>query len=190
MDEDWEEVAERDYLESDDEEEWANSLIKTDLAAVRARPNGLSKLDKSYYKIRFKYAVGSRKAYKEGNKSRPFCKSMMARTSQGIVYKLEDINKASKVAFEKAAKLPMHKGQPYSLFKFKGGVYCRHKWVQVLYKIKKSSLKEGKKGSKNLDDYKRVKDIPASAKSRPKGIKDSVIAPVNMPNQGHYPGVK
>ena len=150
----------------------------------------LSKLDKSYYKIRFKYALGSRKAYKEGNKSRPFCKSMMARTEQGIIYKLEDINKASKVAFEKAAKLPMHKDQAYSLFKFKGGVYCRHKWVQVLYKIKKSSLKEGKKGSKNLDDYKRVKEVPQSVKRSPAGSKKAKIAPVNMPNQGHYPGVK
>lgn len=190
MGEDWEEVAEREYLETDDEEEWANSLIQTDLAAIRSRPNGVSKLDKSYYKIRFKYAVGSRKAYKEGNKSRPFCKSMMARTEQGIIYKLEDINKASKVAFEKAAKLPMHKDQAYSLFKFKGGVYCRHKWVQVLYKIKKSSLKEGKKGSKNLDDYKRVKEVPQSVKRSPAGSKKAKIAPVNMPNQGHYPGVK
>ena len=139
MDEDWEEVAERDYLETNDEEDWANSLIKTDLASIDDRPSGFSILDKSYYKIRFKYIKGSNKPNKEGNTSRPFCEAMMARTAQKIVYRIEDIDKASNKAFELRAKLPMHKGQSYSLFKFKGGVYCRHKWVQVLYKMKTSS---------------------------------------------------
>ena len=45
MDEDWEEVAERDYLETDDHEEWAESLIKTDLASIEDRPSGFSILD-------------------------------------------------------------------------------------------------------------------------------------------------
>ena len=186
MDEDWEEVAERDYLESDDEEDWANSLIKTDLASIEDRPSGFSILDKSYYKIRFKYTVGSKKPLKEGNKSRPFCEAMMARTAQKIVYRIEDIDKASTVAFEKSAKLPMHKGQSYSLFKFKGGVYCRHKWVQVLYKLKK-----GKElGSDDIKDYKVTKEIPKSYRRSPAGSKKAKVAPENMPNHGHYPGVK
>jgi hypothetical protein len=190
MDEDWEEVAERDYLETNDEEDWANSLIKTDLASIDDRPSGFSILDKSYYKIRFKYTKGSNKPNKKGNKSRPFCEAMMARTAQGIVYRIEDIDKASTVAFEKSAKLPMHNGQSYSLFKFKGGVYCKHKWVQVLYKMKTKEALEGKKGSKNLDDYKRVKEIPKSYRRSPAGSNKAKVAPINMPNNGHYPGVK
>ena len=71
MDEDWEKVAERDYLETNDEEDWANSLIKTDLASIDDRPSGFSILDKSYYKIRFKYTKGSNKPNKEGNTSNP-----------------------------------------------------------------------------------------------------------------------
>ena len=190
MNDDWEEVAERDYLETNDEEEWANSLIKTDLASIDDRPSGFSILDKSYYKIRFKYVKGSNKPNKKGNKSRPFCEAMMARTANKIVYRIEDIDKASTVAFEKSAKLPMHNGQSYSLFKFKGGVYCKHKWVQVLYKMKTKEALEGKKGSKNLDDYKRVKEIPKSYRRSPSGSNKAKVAPINMPNNGHYPGVK
>ena len=36
----------------------------------------------------------------------------------------------------------------------------------------------------------KVNSIPKSYTPRPRGIKDAVIAPENMPNQGHYPGVK
>tara|TARA_R110002012_G_scaffold30307_1_gene92173 strand:+ start:1229 stop:3055 length:1827 start_codon:yes stop_codon:yes gene_type:complete len=190
MDEDWEEVAERDYLETNDEEDWANSLIKTDLASIDDRPSGFSILDKSYYKIRFKYTKGSNKPNKKGNKSRPFCEAMMARTANKIVYRIEDIDKASNYAFEKSAKLPMHNKQEYSLFKFKGGVYCKHKWVQVLYKMKTKEALEGKKGSKDLEDYKRVKEIPKSYRRSPAGSNKAKVAPINMPNNGHYPGVK
>jgi len=186
MDEDWEEVAERDYLETNDEEDWANSLIKTDLASIDDKPSGFSILDKSYYKIRFKYTKGSNKPNKKGNKSRPFCQAMMARTANKIVYRIEDIDKASTVAFEKSAKLPMHDGQSYSLFKFKGGVYCKHKWVQVLYKLKKGK----EKGTEDIADYKKVKSIPKSYRRSPAGSNKAKVAPINMPNNGHYPGVK
>ncbi len=33
---------------------------------------------------------------------------------------------------------------------FKGGVYCRHKWQQVLYKMKLDAALDGKKGSGDL----------------------------------------
>ena len=73
----------------------------------------------------------------------------------------------------KAAKLPMHNGQKYDLFKFKGGVYCRHKWQQILYKIKK-----GKEvGSDDLDDYKKSKTIPKSYEPKPRGRKQAKKAP-------------
>ena len=111
---------------------------------------------------------------------------MMARTANKIVYRIEDIDKASTVAFEKSAKLPMHDGQSYSLFKFKGGVYCKHKWVQVLYKLKKGK----EKGTEDIADYKKVKSIPKSYRRSPAGSNKAKVAPINMPNNGHYPGVK
>ena len=174
-----------DIRDLDDEnesvEDWAKSMIQLS-DVVDSKEDGFSTLDKSMYKVRYKYAKGSSR----GGESREFCKEMMNRTSAGIVYRLEDIDKASRDMNFKAAKLPMHKGQKYDLFKFKGGVYCRHKWQQILYKIKK-----GKEvGSDDLDDYKKSKTIPKSYEPKPRGRKQAVKAPVNMPNNGHHPNYK
>mgnify|MGYP007124068570 CR=1 FL=1 len=174
-----------DIRDLDDEnesvEDWAKSMIQLS-DVVDSKEDGFSTLDKSMYKVRYKYAKGSSR----GGESREFCKEMMSRTSAGIVYRLEDIDKASRDMNFKAAKLPMHNGQKYDLFKFKGGVYCRHKWQQILYKIKK-----GKEvGSDDLDDYKKTKSIPKSYEPKPRGRKQAVKAPVNMPNNGHHPNYK
>ena len=167
--------------ENESEEDWATDMINL---SVDSKEDGFSILDKSFYKIRYKYVKGSRKAQK--NPSRNFCEEMMSRTRQGIVYRIEDIDKASRNMNFKAAELPMHNGKKYDLFKFKGGVYCRHKWQQVLYKVKKLD----EKGSKDLADYKKVKSIPKSYKRRPAGTKQAIKAPVNMPNNGHHPNYK
>ena len=168
--------------ENESVEDWANSMIKLS-DVIDSKEDGFSTLDKSMYKVRYKYAKGSART---GGESRGFCKEMMSRTGSGIVYRLEDIDKASRSMDFAAAELPMHNGEKYDLFKFKGGVYCRHKWQQVLYKIKK-----GKEvGSDDLDDYKKTKSIPKSYEPKPRGRKESVKAPVNMPNNGHHPNYK
>ena len=168
--------------ENESVEDWASSMIKLS-DVVDSKEDGFSTLDKSMYKVRYKYAKGSSRT---GGESRGFCKEMMSRTGSGIVYRLEDIDKASRSINFAAAELPMHNGEKYDLFKFKGGVYCRHKWQQVLYKIKK-----GKEvGSDDLDDYKKTKSIPKSYEPKPRGRKESVKAPVNMPNNGHHPNYK
>ena len=174
-------------------EDWADNMIELASAVksdtpIKNDPNGFSTLDKSYYKVRYKYNTASAKG--ESGKSRKFCKEMMARSKRGVVYRLEDIDKASRQMNFKAAELPMHKGQKYDLFKFKGGVYCRHKWQQVLYRMKVDAALEGKKGSKDLKDYDVVKEIPKSYEAKPRGHKQAKKAPVNMPNNGHHPNYK
>lgn len=187
--EEWELVDVRDVDdENQSEEDWAGDMIqlaesvKSD-TPIKNKPSGDSMLDKSYYKIRYKYAVGSRKS---GGKSRMFCEEMMNRSRRGVVYRIEDIDKASREMNFSAAKLPMHNGQKYDLFKFKGGVYCKHRWKQVLYKIKNTD----DKGSKQLADYDIVKEIPKSYKRKPSGTKQAEKAPINMPNRGHHPAYK
>ena len=110
---------------------------------------------------------------------------MMRLANAGFVYRLEDIDKATREGVNKQLG---HKGKPYDLFKFKGGVYCRHAWKVILDRLKEGTeLIEGQ----SLDnDYKKVNSIPKSYTPKPRGIKEAVIAPENMPNQGHYPGVK
>ena len=181
-----------DQLDTDvqiSDEDWANLCIKQKKSFFRkfadevtSRPNGFSYLDSKNYKIRYKYAVGSTKQMKDGNESRDFCKNMMNLSKRGVVYRLEGIDEASRDGVNDRLG---HKGKAYDLFKFKGGVYCRHKWVRVLYRLKKNT-----EPSDNLDAYKKDRNIPPSFIKSPWGTKQSEIAPVNMPNQGHYPGVK
>ena len=167
-------------------DDWAENTIELNLSeTIDDKEDGFSNLDKSYYKVRYKYVVGSKKKYKKGNKSRPFCEAMMARTRQGIVYRLEDIDKASRNMNFKAAELPMHNGQKYDLFKFKGGIYCRHAWKEVLYKLKQPLINKGKKSSK-ISDHKKVSSIPNTYKPKPRGRQQAKKAPVNMPKQGAY----
>ena len=70
-----------DIRDVDDEnesvEDWANDMIKL---SIDSKEDGFSYLDASFYKVRYKYVRGSRKANKKGNKSRKFCQEMMART--------------------------------------------------------------------------------------------------------------
>jgi hypothetical protein len=204
MSDEYELVDEIDEDPNIDPEEWANSLIrekKSTLSKIReyvglvgssednvgSLRNGsaFSYLDSKngLYKIRYKYAIGSRKPMKDGNKSRDFCTQMMKLSGRNIVWRIEDIDKAS---FRERVNVEFrHKGKPYDIFKFKGGIYCRHKWVRVLYRLKK-----GSEVNENLTDYTKAtkKEFPSYMKNKtPRGTKESVIAPENMKNRGAYP---
>ncbi len=181
----WEVVDEQDYVE--DYDDWADSFIEPkdikDKFAdeIVSKEDRFSYLDKSYYRVRFKYIKKSRKPSKS---TRTFCKNMMRLSSAGFVYRIEDIDAASRAGVNKQLG---HKGRPYDLFRFKGGVYCRHAWKVILYRLKEGTeLKDGQ----SMNDYKKTDSIPKTYTPKPRGIKDAVIAPENMPNRGHYPGVK
>lgn len=181
----WERVTEREVKEDNiSTEEWVKSALnpkKSVLArlasVIKSEPSRDSNLDKSVYKVRYEYS----ERYSKPN-SRDFCVKMMARTNSGVVYRLEDIDKASRAGVNKELG---HKGQAYDLFKFKGGVNCSHYWKEVLYKLKK---KDGKYvEDKSLSSSEEVSSIPKSYKPRPTGSEQSKVAPIDMPNNGHHP---
>ena len=183
INDEWELVDELEEGEDISNEDWANiciserkSLFQQLKDEITSKPNGFSYLDSKNYKIRYKYAIGSNKS---SNSTREFCKNMMSLSSSGIVYRLEDIDKASRDGINKQLG---HKGASYDLFKFKGGVYCRHKWNRALYRLKTNT-----KPSSDLIDYKKTREIPKTYIKSPRGTKQSEIAPINMPNQGAYP---
>ena len=163
--------------ENESIEDWAKRLIKeTKLSKfasfIKSDPNGESRLDKSFYKIRYTY----QERYKS-DKSRRFCKTMMSRTGKGVVYRKEDVDAAS---FQGVNKTFGHKGQNYSLFRFKGGVNCGHYFQEQLYRVKSKSEKYISRG-------KDVKDIPSSYEPKGKQYTDAKKAPKDMPNNGHHP---
>ena len=173
-------VETREYSEDNvNTEDWANSLIKRKLSRIRkfadfitSKPNEESKLDKSFYKIRYTYQERVSSA-----NSRDFCKTMMGRTSKGVVYRKEDIDNAS---FSGVNNNFGHKGQNYSLFKFKGGIYCGHYWREELYRMKSETEKYISRG-------KEVKSIPNEYQPKGSEYKEAGIAPTDMKNRGAYP---
>jgi hypothetical protein len=183
VNDEWELVDELEEDQDISNEDWANicisekkSLFQQLKDEITSKPDGFSYLDSKNYKIRYKYAVGSTKP---SNSTRDFCENMMRLSKSGIVYRLEDIDKASRDGVNKELG---HNRKPYDLFKFKGGIYCRHKWNRALYRLKKNT-----QPSKDLSDYKKTRTIPKTYIKNPRGTKQSEIAPINMPNKGAYP---
>tara|TARA_R110000803_G_scaffold210568_1_gene282682 strand:+ start:4700 stop:6853 length:2154 start_codon:yes stop_codon:yes gene_type:complete len=177
----WELVDTREANEEDCEE-WANKLIKPKLTRlesikislagfVKSAPNKESELDKDYYKIRYSYQGGGGKG-----KSRPFCRTMMGRTSSGVVYRKEDIDEAS---FRGVNNELGHNKQNYSLFKFKGGVYCHHFWQEELYRMKDKTELQITRGEE-------VSNIPNKFEPKGAAFNDAKIKPINMPKRGAY----
>jgi len=183
--EEWELVDKR--LVADDNEnieDWANSHIKKKLSileklaqAIKSNPNAKSVLDRDIYKVRYEY----NQKYSSGT-SRDFCLKMMARTGSGVVYRKEDIDQAS---FRGLNKEFGHKGQAYSLFKYKGGVNCGHFWNENLYRLKTKT--DGTPYiDKALSSSQEVDSI-AGYNPTPNGLEDAKTAPKDMPNNGHHP---
>jgi hypothetical protein len=175
----WEEVDSREYSEdNDDVEAWASNLIESkqenlEKTSIDSKKSGFSYLDKSLYKVRYKYDA----KYSSGKSRR----IMMSRSGRGVVYRIEDIDKASNAGVNKSFG---HKGKPYDLFRFKGGVNCGHVWQEVLYRLKSKTMK------KDIRNYKEVDDIPKTYKPTPRGYKDARKAPKDMPNNGHHPNYR
>ena len=178
----WEAVDEREYKEdAESEEEWAARLIESkqenlEKKSIDSKKSGFSYLDKSLYKVRYKY----NEKYSSG-KSRQFCRIMMSRSGRGIVYRIEDIDKASRAGVNKSFG---HKGKSYDLFKYKGGVNCGHFWSAVLYRLKSKTMK------KVIQNYDEVNSIPKSYEPTPAGHKKAKVAPKDMPNNGHHPNYR
>tara|TARA_R100000329_G_scaffold49396_1_gene45448 strand:- start:581 stop:2356 length:1776 start_codon:yes stop_codon:yes gene_type:complete len=188
VDDEWELVDEREYSEENtDIETWANSLIeekktileKLGIPNIKKGKGDFSVLDKSYYKVRYKYA----EKYSSDN-TRPFCKALMNRN---LVYRIEDIDQASDKGVNKGFG---HKGKKYDLFRFKGGVNCGHYWSEQLYRLKKKSNGKYIEKSDKMKDYVETDNIPTSYKPKPRGWRDAKKAPKDMPNNGHHPNYK
>ena len=189
IDDEWELVDKREYSEENESvEAWANRLIKEKKTGlqkladfIKSKPSEPSFLDKSYYKVRYEYA----EKYSSNN-SRNFCRNMMSRTGSGVVYRKEDIDQAS---FQGVNNSFGHKGQNYSLFKYKGGVNCGHFWNENLYRLKKKT-----DGSfyedKSLASSEEVDNIPKSYVPKGGEYETAKIAPKDMDDNGHHPNYK
>jgi hypothetical protein len=133
-----------------------------------ARPNAKSEQDSKDVLIRYRYV---------GNNApqRSFCQLMM---SANKIYRKEDI-----IQMENKAVNPgwgLNGANTYSIWLYKGGGNCYHKWNRVIY------LKKGIKIDVNSPLAKTI----STSKARQQGFKTPAndsrvsIAPINMPNNG------
>ena len=190
-------VAEMDEDAPYSNEDWANYLINEkpttlnklkkavglkNYVTSRGKGSEWSSLDSKngLYKIRYKYARGMRKS----GKSRDFCRNMMNMSNAGIVWRIEDIERASwkdnvNVEFRHRPSIR------YNIFELKGGIYCQHKWVRVLYRLDSNT-----EVSKNLGNYQKTRTIPSSYIKNPRGSKKAAIATGRQKGKGAWPSKK
>lgn len=175
------------FDENFDVKKWAEENVKPtkiiQLAEyIKQKANIQSSLDEDIYKIRFQYV----EKYSSTN-SRDFCKRMMSRTSSGVVYRLEDINEAS---FRGVNKSHGHKGKPYSLLQYKGGVNCGHLWEMQLYRLKKKTDGTFYKDRALSSSIMIEGSIPRDLKPKGEKFRKAKIAPKDMPRNGHHPNYR
>ena len=173
-----------ELIDSDDEstedepedfnvEDYLNGLVN--LSA-----NQDSSQDNDLYKVRYVYSKGTSKT-PEGE-TREFCRKML---SSKKLYRKEDIGMMSARGVNKKFG---HKGKNYSLFKYKGGVNCYHRWERRIYK--KKLKKNGEpyagnalKGTKFINVNQAVRE----GFKLPKNPSEVATAPIDLPRNGHHP---
>ena len=156
-----------------DVESYLNGLVS--LSATQD-----SNQDTELYKVRYKYSKGTSKT--PMGQSRTFCKTMM---SKKMLYRKEDIGQMSARGVNKSFG---HKGRNYSLFKYKGGVNCYHRWERRIYK--KKLKKDGTEWGGNAlqgTKFVNVNQAVREGFKMPKNPKEVAQAPIDMPRQGHHP---
>ena len=149
-----------------EQEETTLSKIWNFVSTGTAKPNAKSTQDgKSkqesqkgvQFLVRYSYAPE-----KAGSNSRQFCSKMV---SAKKVYRKEDIvamgNKAVNAGFGKGG------ADTYSIWLWKGGARCNHKWFRKTYQIKngeKSQITSGQAKSKGFKMPKNAQKVPVAPK--------------------------
>ncbi len=117
------------------------------------------------YRVRYRY-TGSLTG------ERDFCRKM---TSSNKIYRKEDI-----IAMGRKAVNPgWGKGgaATYSIWKWKGGALCKHKWFRIIL------VQEGKR-PKNSDKIITSTQAKSRGVKLPRNAKEVSVAPHDMPNHG------
>ena len=175
----WELIDEEDAEDEHPDFDFEYNLEKLEFATTgRAIPNAKSSQDgqstqthKTKYRVRYVYTEDKNLTRTSGEK-REFCVKMEAANK---VYRKEDILRMGKMAVNKGWGL--NGADTYSIWLYKGGGNCHHKWFRRIY------IQAGERASK--DDK-----VITTTKARSKGFKPEVndqevpVAPKRMDKNG------
>jgi hypothetical protein len=151
-----------------DVEAYLNS--RTELAAQDP-----SEQDTERYKVRYFYAIGTKK--NPDGPSRTLCRTLIG---AGRVYRKEDIEQLSSNGGAEA------QGKSYSVWLYKGGANCYHRWERRVYR--KKLTKDGKiygGGTLNGTDIINVNEAVRQGFKLPKNAKAVAIAPIESDYSGY-----
>jgi hypothetical protein len=176
-DEEWELVDVREVTDADEE-------LKFNLAYEN--PNKKSGDDKGVYKIRYRYGPNF-----VSNNSRQFCSAMVQESKGGVIYRREDIIAMGDAGVN--GQFAPQGESTYSIWKYKGGVNCHHRWERLTFRRKQVKGKflpkqPGETGdNRNLENYNEVSNKSADKAGvpfSPSGWDTAKTRPIDMPNKG------
>lgn len=134
-----------------------------------------SSQDNERYKVRYKYAKGTKKQ-PEGE-SRLLCKALI---KASMLYRKEDITKMSSKGGAES------KGSSYSVWLYKGGVNCYHRWERKIYKKRlKNDGTEWGGNSLQGTKFVNVNQAVREGFKLPKNEKSVAVAPIDTPSKGY-----
>lgn len=176
-DNEWELVDVREVEDADEE-------LKFNLAYEN--PNKKSDDDKGVYKIRYRYGPNF-----VSNNSRQFCTAMVQESKGGVIYRREDIIAMGDAGVN--GQFAPQGESTYSIWKYKGGVNCHHRWERLTFRRKQVKGKflpkqPGETGdNRNLENYNEVSNKSADKAGvpfSPSGWDTAKTRPIDMPNKG------
>jgi len=149
-------------------------------------PNKKSDDDKGVYKIRYRYGPDF-----ISNKSREFCSTMVQEAKSGVIFRREDIIQMGDSGVN--GQFAPSGQSSYSIWKYKGGVNCHHRWERLTFRRKQVKGKFLPKQpnevgeSRDLDNYNEVSNKSADNAGvpfSPSGWNTAKTRPIDMPNKG------
>lgn len=169
----WDVISEQEVDYDNDDK--LNSMLELASAKdVKSTKAKKSEDDKALFKVRYKYTGGVRK------NTRDFCRTLY---NARKIYRKEDIQSMDNVPVN--AGFGKDGSDTYSIWLYKGGPNCYHKWTRVVY-FRKRNPDGTFMPNKGLANDKVVSENQAKSQGfKPANIGKAGVAPKDMANQGY-----
>jgi hypothetical protein len=168
------EMVDSEIVDSEEEEYDVEAYLNSRTELVAQDP---SEQDSKRYKVRYFYAKGT--SASPSGPSRTLCRSLIAAKR---VYRMEDIKELSSNGGAEA------QGASYSVWLYKGGANCYHRWERRVYR--KKLTKDGEiygGGTLSGTTIINVNEAVRQGFKLPKNPKEVAIAPIDSDYQGYTP---
>ena len=171
---DWELVEETEVVDTQLEAQYNNEPYK--FFKRYATPDEKSKTDKGLYKVRYRYSRNLSK------NSRLFCKNMVANAKLDVSYRYEDIIEMGKDGIN--GQFAPEGKSTYSIWEWKGGVYCHHNWIRQVFKRKRNASGQFLPNDGLNNDTEVSPNTRGTGITNPRGWRKSSTPTIDLPNRG------